>query len=115
MRRRKLLKSIAAGSALSLGMSAGAGAVQLDHEDLDGLQVVRDGTVLERVENPTDEDFRRLDAMAGSDDVLMNFETECITYCKTDCDVACEGEDTCQYQKTCADTKYCCEDGVEEG
>ena len=104
MQRRKVLKSVAAGGALTIGVSGSANAVQVDVEDIEGLKLVRGGEVVKDVENPTDEQFRELDSMDGG--VVRYVEEDCSTYCRTDCDAVCDG--TCYYTHDCTDTKWCC-------
>lgn len=113
MQRRKLLKTIAVGGVVSMGAETVAGIrptpKQRSIDEFDVLYVLRDGESVRSVENPTDAELRQLQESLGSDEVIVDslVEPNCITYCKADCDVACEGKD-CQYSKTCADTKYCC-------
>lgn len=105
MQRRKLLKALAAGGAVGLGMSTTGGATQLDVEELEEAEVVRDGEVVEHVTNPTSQDLDRLETVAGSDG-RVRYVDDCSTYCERDCEGLCSG--MCHYTHTCSDTKWCC-------
>lgn len=101
MKRRQLVKSVAAGSVLGLTTGiAGAEPVQVDPEDLDAIHISRDGERVKTVENPTREDFDQLHAEAGEDEQVVTPDDTCYPKCCQDCPATCSG---------CACACYCCD------
>lgn len=104
MKRRNLLRNVAASSAVAItaGTAAGRSSGRVaDLTQLDQLHVVQNGDVVASVENPGREDVRRLEATLGDGQHLASPEDDCFTYCCEDCPLHC---DTCG----CGCTDSCC-------
>ncbi|MFC4450408.1 hypothetical protein [Halorussus aquaticus] len=103
MKRRQLVKSVAAGSVLGLGSGiASAEPVLIDPEDLDAIHVVRDGERVRTVENPTMQEFDRLHDEISEDEQVVTPDGTCFPKCCQDCPPDCS---------SCGCACYCCDTG----
>jgi len=92
MQRRQLLKGIAAGSALTVGVGSAAGrrpASQRTAADLDAVRVVRRDEVVQRVENPSEDDLARLFDDVGEEEYVSTPDDCEIVECCSDCYNCC--------------------------
>lgn len=114
MKRRKMLKTIAAGGIASLGVQPAAGRIpvtrQRSTDELDVLHVVRDGNVVRSVENPTSVGLKRLQESLSDEEFITAslVEPTCIVYCKEDCYQACPTR-RCDYENDCLHDSSCCQ------
>src|SRR6056297_139131 len=108
MKRRQLLKGVAASSAISLGIGSVTAETRPTVESAENLDEVHvadaDGKVVRTVENPTDADLDRLRTETSAAEQLVS--PECTTKCKDDCTLR---NDCCGYICEC----YTCDDGTE--
>lgn len=109
MKRRQILKGIAASGLVSVGAGTASGmqtASRISVGQLDALHVERNGETVAVVENPTQAEFDRLDAELAEDERLVTPDGCCASKCKYDCPTDC---DCCAYQCVC----WSCEDGTK--
>lgn len=88
MNRRRVLKGIAAGSALSMGIagaSANSSARRVDEADLDRVMVKDGNRVVEVIENPSWDDVQEVEATLDDDQRLASPDEECVAFCEHDC------------------------------
>jgi hypothetical protein len=88
MKRRHVLKGIAAGSALNIGIggaSANPGARRVDVEQFDRLLVKDGNRVVDTVENPTVETARDAEASLSDDQRLVTPNDDCYAFCESNC------------------------------
>ena len=100
MKRRQLIKSVAAGSALGFSGTASGRPVLLDPEDFDELHVVREGERVRTVENPTYDDFEQLHEEKAEDEQVVTPDDTCFPKCCQDCPSTCD---------SCGCACYCCD------
>ncbi|USZ68249.1 hypothetical protein NGM10_00565 [Halorussus salilacus] len=97
MKRRQVLKGIAAGSALSLGIggaAADSGARQVDISEFDRVLVKEGDRVVETVEAPTWDDVKRLNSETTADQQVVTPDDDCVEFCRSNCSTTC---DSCAY------------------
>lgn len=95
MNRRTLLRSVAASTALSIGVGSVAGRRapgEVTLEDVDELYAVRNGEVVAEVSNPSDSDLADLRKTAGAAGEVVTSDDCCIVECVSRC-ADCIGED----------------------
>jgi len=92
MNRRQVLKGVAAGSALGVGIGTASGRPSPSErtpDDLDAIRVVRGDEVVRTVESPTEEDLSRLWDELGGDERLRTTDDCEIVECCSDCYNCC--------------------------
>lgn len=88
MKRRNLLKGIAASSVVGAGMasaSADAGVKRRDVQQFDRLRIVRDGRTVGTVEGPTWDAVRDVQASLDEDQRLVTPDDTCVAFCESNC------------------------------
>ncbi|MFC7080120.1 hypothetical protein [Halorussus caseinilyticus] len=88
MKRRNLLKGIAASSVLGTGVTSAAlePGVQVKAIDqYDRLRIVSDGETVGTVESPTWEKVREVEATLDDDQTLVTPDDECTAFCASNC------------------------------
>lgn len=118
MQRRQLLKAVAAGSTLSIGVSGAAAreaSALTDIKQYDELYVVDGDATLRTVENPTWDDVKRVEGELDDGQTLVTPDGQCSTYCCDQCtcsNCACGCSNCCDpssQQCSCCDCTpdYC--------
>lgn len=119
MKRRQVLKGIAAGSAMSVGV---AGASRPDPrvgdiEQYDAIHV-RDGDeVVRTVENPTWDDVKRLENEATTSQQVVTPDGSCSTFCCDNCscsDCVCSCSNCCDPSAEICSCCDCSTPGCED-
>lgn len=88
MRRRQVLKTLAASSVISIGAGTAAGkriGGATDVRQFDALHVVSGGETVGTLSNPTWEDVRRVETELDDDQQLVTPDAECTAYCESNC------------------------------
>lgn len=96
MKRRNLLKGIAASGTLSMGVAGAAGKPNVHRADIEQVDRVflKDGNrVIDTVENPTWDDVKQLNSDATDDQQVVSSDDTCYEYCRSNCSMYC----TCAY------------------
>ncbi|WP_135826022.1 solute carrier organic anion transporter [Halorussus ruber] len=89
MKRRNLLKGIAASSVLSTGLAGASsrpGAKPTAIDKYDRLRIVSDGKTVGTVENPTWETVKEVETTLDDDQTLVTPDDECTAFCRSNCD-----------------------------
>lgn len=92
MNRRQVLKGIASGSALAVGIGTATGRRPPSERtagDLDAVQVVRGDRVVRTVADPDDDDLARLWDEIGDDEYVSTPDDCEIVECCSDCYDCC--------------------------
>ena len=107
MNRRQVLKGVAVGSVMSLGIGTATARTRGGVESAENLETVHvagaDGKVVRTVEDPTEADLDRLRAETGAAEQLVS--PECTTKCKDEC----VATNCCGYICECDSDGNCCD------
>lgn len=101
MKRRQILKGIAAGSTASVGISGASaqeGPTVTDIEQYDRLYVLEEDTRVGTVENPTWDDVKQVESELDDSQTLVTPDGQCSTFCCDQCscsDCACGCSNCC--------------------
>lgn len=105
MKRRDVIRSVAASGIVSTAVGTAAGLRRqpggaLAATDLDAVRVVRDGDVVRTVADPDEAELDRLFTDLGDDESLVTPEECCYYECKSECAY-------CDYPPGCTDDCCC--------
>lgn len=105
MKRRQLLKTIAAGGTATVGVGTAAGkrgTFRTSVQDFGVIHVVGDDEIVRTIEDPTWDDVRRLESGLDDSQQLVSPRGDCIVFCCDDCPWDCD-------QCACDCTSSCCD------
>lgn len=107
MKRRRVLKTLAASSVATVGVgTAGARSVTPTSTlDYDTLHVTRGDEIVDSVDDPSWADVRRLETDLADDQQLVSPTGSCITYCCEDCPYTCSSGCACGCTSPCCDSE----------